>query len=107
MKNHQRFVVVLSCHYSSLPLPLVGWLRQYFPNERRAVAAHYLSYREEQTAMKRASDRDRLRTIVRELHANGTFPSMNAVLDVFNAGSLKRTEVWSTIKEVREELITF
>jgi hypothetical protein len=83
-----------------------GWLRQHFPDVRRAIAVRYLSYREEQTVLKRAGDRDRLRTIVRELHANGTFPSMNAVLDEFTASSLKRTELWATIKEAREKLAT-
>ena len=81
-----------------------GWLRKHFPDERRAIAVRFLTYREEQTALNRASDRDRLRTIVRELHANGTFPSMNAVLDVFTASALKRTEVWATIKGARERL---
>jgi len=81
-----------------------GWLRQHFPNERRAIAVRSLRHREEQTALSRANDRDRLSTIVRELHANGTFPSMNAVLDVFMASALKRTEVWATIKEAREAL---
>jgi len=79
-----------------------GWLRQHFPDERRAIAARYLSHREEQAAMNRASDRDRLEAIVRELYSNGTFPSMNAVMDVFTASVLKRTEVWATIKEARE-----
>jgi hypothetical protein len=54
--------------------------------------------------MNKASDRDRLKTIVRELYANGTFPSMNAVMDVFTASALKRTEVWATIKNAREAL---
>lgn len=30
---------------------------------------------------------------------------MNAVIDVFTASSLKRTELWATIKEAREELL--
>jgi len=81
-----------------------GWLRQHFPDERRAIAVRYLSHREEQAAMNKASDRDRLKTIVNELYADGTFPSMNAVLDVFSASALKRAEVWATIKEARELL---
>jgi hypothetical protein len=31
---------------------------------------------------------------------------MNAVVDVFGASALKRTEVWATIKRAREELIS-
>lgn len=81
-----------------------GWLRQHFPDERRAIAVRSLRHREEQAAMNKASDRDRLKTVVRELYANGTFPSMNAVLDVFTASALKRTEVWATIREARERL---
>jgi hypothetical protein len=81
-----------------------GWLRQHFPDERRAIAARSLRHREEQAAMNKASDRDRLKTIVNELYADGTFPSMNAVLDVFTASTLKRTEVWATIKLARENL---
>jgi predicted transcriptional regulator YheO len=82
-----------------------GWLRQHFPDERRAIAARYLSHREEQAATNKASDRDRLKTIVRELYANGTFPSMNAIMDVFTASALKRTEVWATIKRAREDIL--
>lgn len=54
-----------------------GWLRQHFPDERRAIAARYLSYRGEQTALNRASDRDRPKTVVLELYTIATFPSMN------------------------------
>ena len=50
-------------------------------------------------------DRERIKTIVRDFHTTGTFPSMNAVLDVFTASALKRTEVWATIKQAREELL--
>jgi hypothetical protein len=82
-----------------------GWLRNHFPDERRAIAARSLRHREEQAAKNKASDRDRLKRIVRELHANGTFPSTNAVMNVFTASALKRTEVWATIKEAREALL--
>jgi AraC-like DNA-binding protein len=81
-----------------------GWLRKHFPDERSAIAARSLRHREEQAAMNKASDRDRLKTIVNELYADGTFPSMNAVLDVFTASTLKRAEVWAIIKNAREAL---
>lgn len=55
--------------------------------------------------MKKTKDKERIRAIVRDLHHRGTFPSMNAVIDVFTASSLKRTELWATIKEAREELL--
>ncbi|MDX6577318.1 MAG: hypothetical protein QOE96_3271 [Blastocatellia bacterium] len=82
------------------------WLRDYFPEERRLIVARYLSYRQEQSVANQTSDKERIRAIVRDFHKSGTFPSMNAVLDVFSASALKRTEVWATIKRAREELVT-
>jgi len=82
-----------------------GWMRAHFPQERRSIVARYLAHRREQSTTTKNRDRERIKTIVREFHAKGTFPSMNAVLDVFTASALKRTEVWATIKQAREELI--
>jgi len=82
-----------------------GWMRAHFPEERRAIAARYLAHRREQAIANKTRDKERITTIVKELHAKGTFPSMNAVLDVSSASALKRTEVWATIKQAREELI--
>jgi len=79
-------------------------LRKYFPEKRRAIAARYLTYRREQSIANKTSDKERIRAIVRDFHKSGTFPSMNAVLDVFTASALKRTEVWTTIKQARERL---
>jgi hypothetical protein len=78
-------------------------LRKYFPEERRAIAARYLTYRREQSIANKTSDKELIGAIVRDFHKSGTFPSMNAVLDVFTASALKRTEVWATIKRAREE----
>jgi len=82
-----------------------GWMRAHFPEERRAIAVRYLAHRREQSLTNKNRDREGIHTIVNELHAKGTFPSMNAVLDVLSASALKRTEVWATIKQAREELI--
>jgi hypothetical protein len=81
------------------------WLREYFPDERRVIAARYLTYRSEQSIANKTSDKERIRAIVQDFHKSGTFPSMNAVLDVFSASALKRTEVWATIKQSREGLV--
>jgi len=81
------------------------WLREYLPDERRSIAARYLIYRREQSIANKTRDRERIRAIVRDFHNTGTFPSMNAVLDVFSASALKRTDVWATIKQAREELL--
>ncbi len=80
------------------------WLRNHFPDERRAIAARYLTYRREQSIANKTSDKEQIRAIVRDFHKSGTFPSMNAVLDVFTASALRRTEVWATIKQTREGL---
>jgi hypothetical protein len=80
-------------------------MRVHFPAERRSIAARYLAHRREQSTRNKARDKERIKTIVKEFHAKGTFPSMNAVLDVFTASALKRTEVWATIKQARESLV--
>ena len=63
-----------------------------------------MEFRREQSIIHKAKDKNRITAIVRELHDAGTFPSINAVLDVFTASALKRTEVWAKIKSAREEL---
>jgi hypothetical protein len=82
-----------------------GWIRSHFPEERRSIVARYLAHRREQSLASQTRDKERIRTIVREFHTSGTFPSMNAVLDIFTASALKRTEVWATIKQARESLV--
>jgi hypothetical protein len=82
-----------------------GWMRAHFPEEHRPIVTRYLAHRREQSMTNKGRDKERIKTIVREFHAKGTFPSMNAVLDVFSASALKRTEVWATIKQAREELL--
>jgi AraC-like DNA-binding protein len=82
-----------------------GWLRKHFPVAHRSLSSRYVEFRAEESHVKKLKDKNRIRAIVRELDQKGTFPSMNAVLDVFTASALKRTEVWATIKQAREELL--
>jgi len=82
-----------------------AWQRKYFPDAHRSLASRYLEFRRKQSVMNKTKNRERLRSIVRRLHDEGTFPSMNAVMDVFTANTLRRTEVWAIIKDVREELL--
>lgn len=81
------------------------WLRIHFPGVTNAIGERYLTYRREQAIAKKTLDRERIREIVRELHNQGTFPSMNAVLDVFTPRALKHSELWATIKQARENLV--
>jgi hypothetical protein len=80
-----------------------GFLRKYFLNEHRAIAARYLEYRKDQSDQNMDNDRNKIRDIVQDFIKRGIFPSMNAVLNIYAASYLKRHEVSSTIMKAREE----
>jgi hypothetical protein len=82
-----------------------GWMRTHFPNEHRLLSKRYLNCRHEQSTTRKAIDSSTIVKIVQELYAKGTFPSMNAVLDIFTASALKRTEVWAIIKQTRAAML--
>jgi len=62
-----------------------GGRESIFPTLTVPLSSHYLEVRLEHQSLTKLKTR-RLRTIVHELHLNGTFPSTNAVLDVFIPG---------------------
>ncbi len=80
-----------------------GFLRTHFPKELRLISARYLGHRKDQSERNKENDKRKIRDIIQDLLKHGKFPSMNAVMDIYTAGYLKRPEVWATVLQAREE----
>jgi AraC-like DNA-binding protein len=80
-----------------------GFLRTHFTKERRSISARSREFRRNRSARNKENDRSKIRDIVQDLIKRGVFPSMNAVLDIYATGYLKRPEVLSIIMQAREE----
>jgi hypothetical protein len=80
-----------------------GLLRKYFPTERRAIVAHYLEFRNQQSMKKKESEKKKIREVVSDLIKSEIFPSMDLVLELLPNTRLKFPEVWATILLAREE----
>jgi predicted ATP-dependent protease len=88
-------------------LKLIGisdvFLKTHFPKEHRAISARYLQHRKNQSERNKENDRSKIRDIIQDLIKRNTFPSMDAVMDVYTVNYLKRTEFWSTVLQARKE----
>jgi AraC-like DNA-binding protein len=81
-----------------------GFLRKHFPHEHRTISSRYLEFRHQQSSENKENERKKIRAIVLDLIKREVLPSMNKVLEQISTTYLRRTEVWATILEAREEL---
>lgn len=81
-----------------------GFLRKHFPKEHRAISARSLKYRHQQSSENKEDERKKIKAIVLDLINRKVIPSMNIVLELLSSSYLRRTEVWATIKQAREQL---